>query len=481
MKSSGVTSEQSGQPAGDGQVSGDTRIAPLSENSATAENSGGAPDCELDDHFLPLTRFAIIDRILRGADGQGAGDAGEFKELLDYMAAWRHQSYRDRLLRLKQTYLPFSPDRDTVRILQYTDDEREAMQTELFEHIGWLLERANYQRITESQLNELLTRHSPKALELKVDLDEFDRVMLFSRGRCFEEYSERSPWTLYLKKTTYQVPVFKRLFLLIKLKPEDERIEELMEEHDISERKAARKLKRLRKRLMGRVSPDYIYLKMFKDIPREDLEMLFPNTQVKFKLWDKIKLSVTAGGGTLGSVLGTAGGGGKLLAAASGAGLATMAPMALASALAGLAAVIYRQVTQFFFQRTKYMMELANRLYFHSLADNRGALTLLTDRAEEEDIKEDMLLYFFLTNNPVRIDDLDHLDKRIEQFLKDEFGVTADFDMEDVAERLTGDGLIFDNGQGQLVARPIEDARAHLKTLLASSIITERPVVEAGD
>ena len=440
--------------------------------------AGNAQNCEAGDHFLPVTRFAIIGRLLKDKSGE---ERQKFKAFLDYLAAWRHQTYRDRLLRVKQTYLPFSPDRDTVRVTQYDEEERRALRRELFAHIEWLLESANYKKITETRLNELLSTHSAKGLELRVDLDEYDRVLLFSRGCAYEEYCTRSPWTLYLKKECYKVPIFKRLFLLIKLKPEEERIAELMEEYEISERKARRRLKKLRKRLTDKVSADFIYLKMFKDIPQEDLEMLFPNTQVRFKLWDKIKLSVTAGGGTLGSIMGTAGGGGKLLAAASGAGLASMGPAALASALMGLAAVVYRQVTQFFFQRTKYMMELANRLYFHALADNRGALTLLTDRAEEEDIKEDMLLFDFLRTHDLYRDKLDLMDRRIEAFLFEAFGVKADFDIEDVVNRLMDDGLILEQENGRLVPLPLDEAISHLRTKITNSIIASQPVVETTD
>ena len=42
------------------------------------------------------------------------------------------------------------------------------------------------------------------------------------------------------------------------------------------------------------------------------------------------------------------------------------------------------------------MMVLAQNLYFCSIANNHGALTLIADSAEEEDVKEDMLLYAFL-------------------------------------------------------------------------------------
>jgi len=86
--------------------------------------------------------------------------------------------------------------------------------------------------------------------------------------------------------------------------------------------------------------------------------MLFPNTQVAFMPFDKLKLMVTAGGGTVAGVAGTAT---KLLAATN--------PFTLAFGVFGLSAVIFRQAMKFFHTRNHYMMVLAQNLYFCSLAN----------------------------------------------------------------------------------------------------------------
>ena len=98
------------------------------------------------------------------------------------------------------------------------------------------------------------------------------------------------------------------------------------------------------------VSSDYIYVKIFKRIPQVDIEMLFPNTQVAFMPFDKLKLMVTAGGGTVAGVAGT-GTATKLLAATN--------PFTLAFGVFGLSAVIFRQAMKFFHTRNHYMMVLA--------------------------------------------------------------------------------------------------------------------------
>ena len=94
-----------------------------------------------------------------------------------------------------------------------------------------------------------------------------------------------------------KVPVFQRLFILFKLKPFDARVQEVMREKKVDRKEAEGIVKRLRKHLPGSVSSDYVYIKLFKNMPRSDVEMIFPNTKVRFRLFDKIKFGVTAGSG----------------------------------------------------------------------------------------------------------------------------------------------------------------------------------------
>src|SRR5215813_7953488 len=194
-----------------------------------------------------------------------------------------------------------------------------------------------------------------------------------------------------------------------------------MQEHNLQRKEAERTVKRTRGLLPDSVKSEYIYMKLFKNIPRTDMEMIFPNTKVQFRLFDKIKFGVTAGSGLGMGVAGTIG---KIA-------LISTNPMALLGALAGLGGVAMRQASNFIAQRNRYMIVMAQNLYFHAVADNRGVMTLLADRAAEEDVKEEMLLYSVLCKERVTIGELASVDAAIEQFLKDTFGIDVDFDVED--------------------------------------------------
>ena len=206
-----------------------------------------------------------------------------------------------------------------------------------------------------------------------------------------------------------KIPVFQRLCLLFKLKPFDVRVREVMQERKIDRKEAEKIVRQLRGLLPATVTSDYVYIKLFKNMPRSDVEMIFPNTKVRFRLFDKIKFGVTAGSGVGMGVFGTVG---KIAIASN--------PYTLAAAVAGLGGVALRQATNFINQRNRYMVVLAQNLYFHAMADNRGVMTLLADRAAEEDIKEEMLLYSVLAKERVNVRDLRQVDEAIEEYLEDD-------------------------------------------------------------
>ena len=313
--------------------------------------------------------------------------------------------------------------------------------------------QANYTHISLDKLSEIFALQSIYNLDLEVDVTEFEELVIYCRGELNETRERRTWRKLWIGKEQYTVPLFQRLFLLLKLKTEDVRLSEIMESErrkndgrPITIKKAKKILRKKRNMLPPAICCDHIYLKLFKSIPSTDIEMMFPNTKVKFRPFDKLKLGLTAGGGTIASIAGTAG---KLL-------LITTNPIKAIGALIGIVAVIIRQVMKFFHQRNEYMMVLAQNLYFHNLADNRGALALLADRAEEEDIKEEMLLYTVLAKESVQRSQLPLLQTAIQNHLRDEFGVNVDYDIMDALQRLLHDGVVTEKDGTLTTLRPAE-------------------------
>lgn len=374
-----------------------------------------------------------------------------FFRYLDY---WRQQQYNTRLLDLEQTYEPFSPDTDLLMTRQFTSDEKSVMQARVIEGTQKILEQANYKRIDPSDVSLIMTRESHYGLDLDVDMHAFEEIMIYYRGATSRRETRRR-YEKFLRKEEFDVPIFQRLFLLFKLKPLEKRIAEIMEKDNLGRKDAERKAKRLRARLPPQVADRNIYIKLFKNIPRTDLEMVFPNTSVKFRFADKLKLGASAGGG-LG--MGVAGAAGKI------AMLATN-PLAAAGAVAGLGGIAFRQAMNFINQKQRYMVVMAKNLYFHSMADNRAVILKLAARAAEEDVKEEMLLYAVLAREPATKADIPAIDKAIENWLTKTFGITINFDVDDALSRLIADGIVREEPDGRLVTLPPREAALHIDAM----------------
>ncbi|MEZ5908458.1 MAG: TMEM143 family protein [Hyphomicrobiaceae bacterium] len=432
-------------------------IVALPEPAATGER------------FIPVTRFALIDRLTRPhswPDTQVANDARRFFRYLDF---WRRQRYAAQLLSLEQDYEPFNPDSDLLITRKIGPADRLVMQKRLVKNMATLLEQANFERIDVKQVQLILTRDSHYGLDLFVDLDAFEEILIYYRGATNTRHSRRSLRKLFLHKEEFDVPIYQRLFILFKLKPEADRVREVMEREKCTEKEALRQVRRLRGRLPAAVKPENVYLKLFKNIPRTDIEMVFPNTKVRFRIRDKIKLGVTAGGGTVAGIVGTVT---KLMAATN--------PVGLAVAVAGFGGLLFRQIMSFFQQHQRYMVVMAQNLYFHSMADNHGVMTLLADRAVAEDVKEEILLYSVLAKESVKKADFNEVKVAIEQYLINAFGAEVHFDLHDALERLERDGLISETPDGALVAMPPAEAAKRIDQLW-DSYLDELPDPKPGE
>ena len=258
-----------------------------------------------------------------------------------------------------------------------------------------LLEQGNFTRVDPANVHFILTKDSAYGLDLEVDLEAFEEVLIYYRGATTITERRRDVRKAYIRWKEVRIPVFQRMFLLFKLKPYDVRVRAVMRDRKVEKKEAEKIVRRMRGLLPATVSSDYVYIKLFKNMPRSDVEMIFPNTKVRFRLFDKLKFGVTASSGVGMGVVGAI----SKLALLSN-------PYTLAATVAGLGGIALRQASNFMNQRNRYMVVLAQNLYFHAMADNRGVMTLLADRAAEEDIKEEMLLYGVLAKERANVDNL---------------------------------------------------------------------------
>lgn len=413
-----------------------------------------APDDERDrEHFIPITRFALMDRLTLPS-AWPPGQAVQARRFFNYLDYWRHQRYGAKMLELEQSFEPFSPDSDLLMTRSFTDDELVRMQKRTVEGIREILVQANYRSIAPDDVEKIMANESHYGLDLHVDFSLFEECLIYYRGASTRKDQKRT-LRKFLRKEEFEVPIFQRLFLLFKLKPLEKRAREIMESEKVSAKEAERIAKKQRAHLPASVVPGNIYMKLFKNIPRSDVEMIFPNTVVKYRMLDKIKLG---GGGAVGL-------GSSIVVAAGKAGAALTNPIAAIMVIGGLGAAVFRQAMNFINTKQRYMVIMAQNLYFHSMADNRGVMIKLIDRAAEEDVKEEMLLYSVLAKEKANRRDLKAIDIAIEQYLKTSFGIDVDFDLDDALERLLADKVVTIDENGDLHTLPPYEASEHIDAM----------------
>jgi hypothetical protein len=405
------------------------------------------------ERFIPVSQFELFQRLTRTTVWPEQS-VPAVKALFRFMVKWRQLKYAERQQDVLRNYHAFNPDTDTASFETLSAGERMDRQRAFIGQVRELLERANYDEIALGTIDAVLSEQNPYGLEFHVDLDEFEELHIFYRGQSETTARPSLVERYVMRKKPVTLPIYQRLVVILKLKPVEVRVRELMDKDNIDIRRAEKLVHKLRKTLPKAVIGDHIYLKMFKFIPRADLEMLFPNTRLKIRKMDKLQLGLTAGGGTTAGLVTTA------------TKLATVAaltnPITVGVAVVGLCGVLYRQVSQIFNKRTQYMATLSQNLYFHNLANNGGVLSVLAERALEEDVKEEFLLYTILAKAPVRRAQLGDVKAAVESYLLSELNVRLNFDVEDALRRLIADGIVQELPDTTLFALPPKHAAEHI-------------------
>ena len=343
---------------------------------------------ETRERFLPIQPSAIEARAL--ADRRLSEEERErFKTLFTMVQARFHFEFLNRAEELKVLYDPFDPDQDTLPLRELSPEAREAQFEELDDRFRKLLIEGNYVELSREQLQACLELPSVLGLTVRVNLDEYKDLHVFYRGLREEERPAGLgflPW----KKRTRKVRVFKRVALLVRTEEQGE---------------------------------DLIFLKLFKNVVFEDVKMLAPRLRVQMKMFDKLKVGSTVVGGLATPVF-------KLVMAAA------FSTMLFVVVLAGCIGAFMKGVFGFMRSKTKYMQALSSHLYFQNLANNVSVLTRLVDAAEAEEAKELLLAYFLLYVDRNRDYTMDQLDRRVEEWLREEFGLDVDFEVDDAVRKL---------------------------------------------
>ena len=357
-----------------------------------------------------------------------------YQLLSDAIHKYYYCHFYETINSLQEHYQPFNPDKENLTSIELSEEEYLQRERDFLKEVIPLLNDANYEVLTQSLLIETMNKTSPYGVAVSVDFNDYEMVELHYRGESLQVEEKRDIRKLFLKKKVVTEPIYRRIFLILKPKQLSQRAKEIAEETGKELEKVTKKLRKSNTILLEDETENTIYIKLFKNMPQMDLQMLFPNTKVRMKLFDKVKLGVLGGGGTIGGLVTLVG---KI-------SLVALDPISALIAIATFLGVLWRQVKEVIFHRTHYMAELAKNLYFHNLDNNEGALNYVVNMAQEEESKEVLLTYIFLSQQQTPISE-DNLDEQIERYVRKNYEVEMDFEVDDGVRKLRELGLLIEH------------------------------------
>ena len=399
------------------------------------------------ERFIPFRKSSVVTMC---ADEVAAGERESFQAFAELLASLLHHEFRARLEALKDTYYPFNPDADTRTMVELGPTERQAAQQRLVDELTALAEDANFERISSDDLGRAFVEESLLKVRLEADFDDFEQVVFYRRG--VHTRQEELKHLFGLRRRTIEFTNYGKVLVYVKFKDAA---------HFDAKGKNVDDLP---------FTPGSTIIKLFQDVPRADLEMLFPNARVRMRLVDKLLIGVPAVvSGVIVVVT-------KLIASLIpvllllGFWLGVRREpvelnqgqlVALGAALAAFGGFLVRQYTKFKNRKIQFMKALSENLYFRNLDNDAGVFHHLLDAAEEEEVKEAVLAYHFLrtAGRPLTAAELD---RRIEDWFTGRWDATFDFEVDDGVGKLRRLRLVDDDGQGRLTAVTLDEAKRRL-------------------
>ncbi|MFA3792560.1 TMEM143 family protein [Aliiglaciecola sp. SL4] len=398
------------------------------------------------DRFIPLRKTDLINACI--VQGQLVeADKKAFTELCHILVSTLHFEYHQTLETLKDNYAPFDPNADTLPVHATSQASLEDKQQVFAQTFAQVLNAANFEKVTEQDLQEALHEASLFKVRLEVEFSDFAEVVFYRRGEYQKTETLSKFWGLKKQQVTFTN--YDKIAVYIKFKN--------------AEYFAQKKAKNLN------FEPDSTIIKLFQNVPKADLEMLFPNSEVRMRTLDKAIIGGSAlVGGTV--VLVTKLGASLLLMAGlisywvglsdKAVTIGTQELIALCAGAGVIGGFIFKEWSKFKNRKLKFMKALADNLYFKNLDNNAGVFHHLIDAAEEEESKEAILAYYFLliSQHPISSE---QLDQQIEEWFAHQFNFEIDFEIEDALNKLHRFGLI--EKQDTLYrALPLNQAHAQL-------------------
>ncbi|XP_041454446.1 transmembrane protein 143-like isoform X2 [Lytechinus variegatus] len=413
------------------------------------------------ERFIPLSRRSLIRELMQEDDFLTDAERRRFEEFAIAMDNAISKQYHGVLAELKQLFDPVNPDKDTIANRLLGKREKEDSEFWLMQKLQALMESANFHELPSHVVKKALDEHmAGEGVNVSVNPKNYQTLRFWALGK--ELPADTTPWYTRLSKSAFYkaskrsppapVHFYKRIVVAVKPKGQDK-----------------------------------LMLKMFKEIPTGAIEQLLPDGKIKMSAFDQGLLMAMASIGSLSLLM-------KAVTFLADIQLQWTLIAATAAGIFGL-----RGWNSYKNRRTRYMMQLSKTLYFKNVANNRGLLALVVDRAQDESFKECLLAYtFLLTNRPDTVREAANsdptslppllggisgsaLDKTVEQWVQERTGATISFNSKTARSILEDFGILYADQDDDLAVLPLDAALLGLPRQPASMATrTEEVELEEG-
>ena len=126
--------------------------------------------------FIPYRKHDILEMCLR--DERLRGQEEKIRYLYRLLDCTFHYEFHHIVEKMKDAYASIDPDADT----NHYDNGGAPCREKFFDLLEDLLEKANYEHVTDEDLKQALKESSLFNIRLRVNFDDFDEMKLFYRG-----------------------------------------------------------------------------------------------------------------------------------------------------------------------------------------------------------------------------------------------------------------------------------------------------------
>ena len=406
--------------------------------------SDTSDDSSSREHYIPLRRQDLEDALLNELTTTEE-DRRRLQQICRLLEDTFHVHQYRKFLRMMESYAPFDPDSDTLARQSFTDEQRARMAPAVCDQVTQLLREANFRRLDREDVEQAVRLAGDFGLKLRVDFERFEQLEVFVRGDGQVVKNRRRLRKLY-RRESLEVDVYRRLAIVFRLKSASATDD--LDWHDI-------------------------HVKLFKNIPKSDIEMLLPGVFVEMSWLDRGRIILPTMSGIAITLYKLA----KGAVAIAFVGIYSM--IAFLSVVGGVIGYGFKSLMGYLNTKDKYQLRLTRSLYYQNLDNNAGAIFRLLAEAEEQELREVLLGYFLLWR------DGGHdgwtprqLDAAAEEFLAETLAESIDFEIGDALQKLERLQLVEAVLGGRWRAVSLDNAWKQLRRSWNEFVRSENVIVD---